>query len=438
MRISEKRRALLTSALVLVGLCCGYACSPSSGARPQNLGGSGGQGAAANGTYNAGAGTGMVGGSAGSGDSTGNSGLLFSRDAGITQRSSGDGSCGAVKQKPEQIIVYQDASYTDTITTYSPVALYIMQDDSGSMVTGFPTGSAQSWGDATAAISAFVNDPASQDLDVGLAFFPPPTNGFGGDCTAGTDCGTPMVEIGKVSSNKSQLVAAMQNNPPGVINLTPTECGLRGMIQHCVDYTARSGEQCVAVLVTDGAPTVCDTNAQNLVNIVAAGKSSGVLTFTLGLNGSDIQFLNQLAQAGGTSAAIDATNTSTSQQNFIGALNAIRSKVTKSQTTHHTTQHTVATQLDCQWKVPAPPNGETLDPNKVNLQLTPSGSAAQSIGHVGDSSQCASVKDGWYYDNNQSPTQVFVCPQTCSTIKASTAIEVQILFNCATIEARPA
>src|SRR5689334_14618667 len=71
------------------------------------------------------------------------------------------GGCPEITQKPEEIITYRDATVTDTIITYSPIALYIMLDRSGSMITGFPEGSAQSWANSTSAITGFMGDPAS-------------------------------------------------------------------------------------------------------------------------------------------------------------------------------------------------------------------------------------------------------------------------------------
>src|SRR6185295_9754788 len=102
--------------------------------------------------------------------------------------------CSAVKQVPEKITVYKDATVTDTITTYKPVALFIMQDRSSSMWTGNPSpASPESWRNSTNAVTAFVHDPASQGIDVGLGVFPPMNpidSNNQGDCAAGSDCGT--------------------------------------------------------------------------------------------------------------------------------------------------------------------------------------------------------------------------------------------------------
>lgn len=63
----------------------------------------------------------------------------------------------------------------------------------------------------------------------------------------------------------------------------------------------------MAVLVTDGTPTQCDTSEDHLVALIADGHTKGVDTFTLGLSGADIDVLDRYATAGGTNRAIDVS-----------------------------------------------------------------------------------------------------------------------------------
>jgi hypothetical protein len=331
--------------------------------------------------------------------------VVVNRGSGAADGGVGDGTCG-VTQKPEQII------------QYAPIALYIMLDRSGSMITGFPEGSAQSWQNSTNAINAFVTDPSSQTIDVGLGFFPTaPDNGW--TCSDGTgsgsNCGTPVVEIGPVSQTGSQLTAAMNNNQPNPLNFTPTECALIGMVSHCEDWTKKTGEQCVAILVTDGNPTLCTGDSNALAKIVADGKAQGVTTFVLGLPGSNASVLDPIAQAGGSSASIDVSG---GPQAFIAALNSIRGQVT------------VGTALPCQWKIPPPPNGQAFDPQKVNVRFTPPGGAPQDFGYVSQA-DCARASNAWYFDDPNQPTQVLVCDSTCAMLKASQGAEVDVSFGCA-------
>jgi hypothetical protein len=272
-----------------------------------------------------------------------------------------------------------------------------------------------------------VKDPASAGLDVGLGYF----GGLDKSKCDGSDCGQTVVPIQPIAMSGAAIVTAMNTNTnlPNPLSITPLECGLRGMIDACLAYIAQSGtsEQCVAVLVTDGNtmdPTNCDPTVANLTQIVADGHSRGVNTYTLGLQGSDPNFLDQIAQAGGTMAHIDA---SAGVQSFVSALNNIRQSIT------------IKVALPCAWKIPAAPDGTTFDPTKVNVQYIPPGGSPQSFGHVNSEADCArAAGDAWYYDNGTDPakaTQVIACPNACNgTLHGSTG-EVNVAFGCDTVPA---
>ena len=421
-----------------------WACSPSTGGNALNGNGAGAQGAGASGsdpdparpTARARMATAAppVAAPASTSAASERGKLLGNKD--------GSTACTGTAEGAEQIFV--DATVTDTITTYSPVALYIMLDRSGSMVTGFPTGTAQSWPNATSALTAFVNDPSSQTLDVGLGFFPPLTGA--GDCP-GTQCEIPAVDIGPAPQTGPQIISAMKNDAPQALNFTPTECALRGMEAECEDYMKKaSGEPCVVVFITDGDPDQCDGNTTDLAAIVASGLTAGVKTFTIKLDGvSDPTFLDSLAQAGGTGQAIDVSANGTSAAgatDIINALKTIRQKTTTSSS--HQVTRTVTKPLDCQWTIPPAPPGQTLNPNEVNLTLSSNGTTS-TFGHLSPAAGAAAVNpavdcnsvtgNAWYYSPTEAnPTEIFVCPQTCTTLKADTGGIVNIQFGCQTAQ----
>lgn len=437
MAISKSHLAGLA---VVGGLAVG-ACSASKDSTGEQglLGiagpGQGGQGQAAAPSFGAAAGFPVNPGASGAG---GSSGPIFNGGTQPVHKPDG-GICNAIRETPETITIYKDATVTDTVTNYKPVALFIMQDRSSSMVTGMPApASAQSWDNSTGAITAFVNDPATAGIDIGLGTFPYGPNNTA-DCNTGSDCGTPVVPIAPLPGNGNAMIQAMQAQRPanGLLPaLTPTECGLRGMINQCLSFMANSptGEQCVAILVTDGTPTQCSTDATVLQQIVADGHSKGVTTFTLGLPGADLNALNALANAGGTNAAIDVAGGS---QAFIAALNNIRQAVAVTTRTVITTPMVISSPLPCQWKIPPVQAPQVFDPNKVNVQFTPPGGAVRQFGHVQSIGDCGRVNgDAWYYDDNANPTQVLVCPQTCDgTLKQSAGAQVEVLLGCDTIPA---
>jgi hypothetical protein len=90
-------------------------------------------------------------------------------------------------------------------------------------------------------------------------------------------------------------------------------------------------------------------------------------------------------------------------------------------------------QLDCEWTIPAPPAGQTLQPNLVNVQYTPSATGiAETVLHLDDAATCAGV-EGWHYDNNSAPTRVIACPATCTRLQADQNAKLDVLFGCQTI-----
>jgi hypothetical protein len=88
-------------------------------------------------------------------------------------------------------------------------------------------------------------------------------------------------------------------------------------------------------------------------------------------------------------------------------------------------------QLDCAWTIPPPPPGQTFEKDKVNVNYTPSGGPAGPIYHVDTLVDCG-PQGGWYYDDNLKPTEVRVCPNTCTTIQKDPGGKVDILFGCLT------
>jgi hypothetical protein len=430
------------TAFVLVGICAWrvVACATNTGAGSQS-GGAGGLFASGAGGVSSsgqnGSGSGFA--TAATGNNGGSAFLDLNQGGGAgTNLREQDSSCHPLSETPEKIIITDSSVVTDTTTTLSPVALFIMQDRTGSMVSGFPSGCACSWQNSTDALTAFVKDPASAGLDVGLGFF----GGFDKSLCDGSDCAQAVVPIQPVGMAGPQITSAMNSNAPNPLFITPLECGLRGMVNACLQYMSNSptGEKCVAVLVTDGNtmdPTPCDSNVANLVQIVADGKAKGVDTYTLGLQGSDPNLLDQIAQAGGTVAHIDA---SASVDAFVAALNSIRGKVSHQESHTVQTKKVVATPLRCQWKIPPPQMNEPpLDPTKVNVLYTPPAQSGQQLGHVQCETTCGADQppptcppngQAWYYDDEKTPTQVFLCPSTCNAVKNVMDARIDLQFHC--------
>jgi hypothetical protein len=90
--------------------------------------------------------------------------------------------------------------------------------------------------------------------------------------------------------------------------------------------------------------------------------------------------------------------------------------------------------LACQWTIPAPKPGETLDPNKVNVEFFDAANGtSETVYHVNDAGACDATLGGWYYDNNAAPTTVLLCPASCGKVTgAAQGSKINVVFGCAT------
>jgi hypothetical protein len=90
------------------------------------------------------------------------------------------------------------------------------------------------------------------------------------------------------------------------------------------------------------------------------------------------------------------------------------------------------TPLACEWDIPDPPEGETFDPGKVNVELTLDG-MQMDIFYVENEAACG-AGHGWYYSpDNVNPETIRICPATCDAVQAAEDASVDILFGCETV-----
>lgn len=89
--------------------------------------------------------------------------------------------------------------------------------------------------------------------------------------------------------------------------------------------------------------------------------------------------------------------------------------------------------LLCEIDIPQPPQGETVNPNEVNVVLN-SGASETTFGRVDSMNDC--VPGAWYYDNASNPTQVLLCPQSCQqandAVRADSTTVINVQFGCQT------
>ncbi len=431
----------------LAGALAMAACSPSTGTGPRSLGQTEGTGSGSSGNAG-GAGSQTTGaGSSGSLVDTSAGGVMITiTTTNIPSQDGPDGSCAGQTVGAERRTVTTQVPVT--VEVNKPVAIFIMLDQSGSMIEP-ATPSGTKWSVVTSGISTFVNDPKSAGIDVALGFFPPlfPNPG---NCD-GTGYSTPTVPMGPLPANAAAITGALPGAPTGLS--TPTEGGLRGAESYCETYqTSHPDEQCVVVFATDGQPSSCDTTLTDLEGVAGDAYKQGILTFAIGMAGAnasevDFGFLDALAVAGGTNcnppnAGNEACDIG-GGSDLTTALNTIRQTVTK--TVYETKTETQTTKLACAFAVPDPPAGETFDPTKVNAIFSTSAGNQEIIYQAKTVADCANTTaKAWYFDPPDNPTQILLCPNTCSSINAGRGdgglIEgdagalpsVEVVFGCTT------
>jgi von Willebrand factor type A domain len=215
---------------------------------------------------------------------------------------------------------------------------------------------------------------------------------------------------------------------------TPTRQALLGAIAHARAHAAANiGHSAVIVLATDGLPTDCtggrevsgeSTAALNdVVGVVTEGNmpknatDASVETFVIGVFADSEQAsaqtnLDMIAMAGGTDHAFVASSGGDVQQEFLTDLNSIR-----------------AARLSCEFQIPKPTSGSTLDIHQVNVELTSDTTPASELYYVTPNG-CTGASDEWHYDAEPNPTKLVACPNTCSALKMATNAQVSVKLGC--------
>ena len=243
-------------------------------------------------------------------------------------------------------------------------------------------------------------------------------------CDAATYA-APAVNIAVLPGASQSLLDSMNAKTP--VGGTPTSMALTGALDQARTFAmANPNHKVVAVLATDGLPTLCNPTDFNGISNIASMAFNGtpsIPTFVIGVfAGNDMTAktnLDMLASAGGSNQAFIVDTSQNVEQAFLQALNAIRGQ-----------------KLACEYLIPTPPAGGTLDYGKVNVEHTAMGSSTPTtIYYVGSVDKCDPTTGGWYYDvdpaSGGTPTKIEICPATCAVFDAGG--QIQIALGCATV-----
>lgn len=272
----------------------------------------------------------------------------------------------------------------------APLALFVVVDRSSSMES--------KWDAATEALGTFFRQ--TEGVRVALDFFPPnhdhdlwcsegPYSNFDvavGDLEAGTD------------AHESKLIAALAAQAPGA-NATPTWWALKGAYTAAATHAeTHPGDPVAVLLLTDGAPSGCQTTPKQVTTLVDKAHSAGTSTFVIGLPGSEDDNLDAWAEAGGTDEAYVVEEGAVGTQ-LLSALDRVKNA------------------LPCLVHVPE----ESVE------------AARAAVCHDGFewpevSSAGACLGDhGWHYD--QAGTSLVLCPKSCVAARQA-ATDVDVVFGC--------
>jgi hypothetical protein len=322
------------------------------------------------------------------------------------------------------VVIEPDAACaTASITAnLQPVDIFLLFDRSASMAYK------SKWDAATAALTSFFQSPSSAGLHIALRFFP--EDGCDNVACSAGPCSQPLVPLGVLlpgsgaaDPQEQALVSVSNSKKPAPDEImggggTPLSAALDGAEAWGKSYYSNHpGDRVAVVLVSDGEANGCDKTPETINAIIAAGHAGGVDTFAIGLAGYFEDRMTAMAVSGGTGQAYFIGKTDV-QQDLLTALQAIQQK-----------------QVSCNLPMPQGTPDKPVDPKLVNVDYTPGGGVSGILGQVTSAATCG-ANGGWYYNDPAAPTQITLCPATCSTVQADAVAKIDIILGCQTEPAK--
>ena len=220
----------------------------------------------------------------------------------------------------------------------------------------------------------------------------------------------PNTEIESIATGGPKVLQAVADEYPLLGGPTPTFPALWGALRHAQAWQRGTPRMTVAVLVTDGYATACDTDVSHAAQVAqeyfqgTVGTyydvgAPAIRSYVIGL-AVDKFNLDVIAQAGGTGAATIVDGVGAVDQ-MVTALSAIAKGATAP--------------TSCTVNFPSPPAGYSLDPAQLRLIYKPNlGGLPQEIPLVASGADCGGPNGGFYYDSPAAPTTVTLCPCSCA------------------------
>jgi hypothetical protein len=331
-----------------------------------------------------------------------------------------------------------------------PLDIVVMLDQSGSMKDSAGNNMSK-WDTVKSALTTFMKQPNVAGIGIGLQYFGLPDPSVHGcplqscvtdqDCTNGCATCTPQgvcqapswdgdidscdgtdyawgeVPIQPLPGVASAIQQSLSMHAPGTN--TPTKPALEGAILYASNWEKKHPDHLTVVaFATDGGPSECDVDLNNINAVAAQGLAAkpSIKTFVIGVGGAT-KALDGIATAGGTGLAFHVDINALATQAFIDAMNKIR-----------------GASIGCAYKIPDPPAMMMLDFKQVNVSYKPGNNGKEQVfPKVDDKSKCPANGDAWYYDDNVKPTQIIVCDATCSKLAMDAKPQVDIVLGCTSV-----
>lgn len=331
---------------------------------------------------------------------------------------------------------YQDDQGCKSVSKVAnvvPPNIMFLVDSSGSMAFDSPS----RWSVLKPEIVKAI-DTLPDESGVGIIYFP--GNPADNECL-GDDVAVPMSKLGpgnSLTGHREKVSESLLSTQPN--GGTPTHDGFhfaRVQVETEKESGVLEGNWFI-IMVTDGEATegrYCSSTLTNMELIEEVRESAtdfGVKTFVIGAPGSegsgsiDDDFrpvLSAMAKAGGMAPATcftstepychyDLTNTNDLGASLEEALAVITGAIT------------------CELAIPAPPDGEVFDEERVKMILTDNaGTATEIPWDKTATGTCPAGNDAfWIYSSDKQ--SIILCGSACANAKAVTDGRLDVSFGC--------
>jgi hypothetical protein len=336
---------------------------------------------------------------------------------------------------------------TTVVATLKRLDMYVMLDRSGSMNYPYkePSGQNQAakgdcnvgqtlnpnslWCKTINALSGyFKSTQATGDAAALQTFFTEPVT-TACDGIAYSASAVPGGTTGYTTLPSSAFDAFLNGVKPDYN--TPMEPAVKGITQ----FTGRAANQrvnrkTIGVLITDGVPGFCDLNATNISTLLQTHfNNTGIPTFVIGMTGAVFSTLETIATGGNAPLHGDNVGAITDAcGNGPGPCRHFNIGEGNNNALATALEQVRGLAIACQYDMPVAPVG-VVNPNDVNVEYLQNGALpAKKLTRVTNAGAC--VADGWYYDNNTTPTIIQLCPAQCTSVQADQNAKVNVSLGC--------